>query len=122
MSPILPRKSEKIIHIERHRQSSETQFDMELSIESNIHTNDNNINEDMNVENESFEEINKEKYEFIVSNPINININIKENKKNNIEQSHSGTPIQDSLKYYIHNSINIIKESANYISGNFKSI
>jgi serine/threonine protein kinase len=77
MSPILPRKSEKIIHRERHRQSSETQFDMELSIESNIHTNDNNINEDMNVENESFEEINKEKYEFIVSNPINININIK---------------------------------------------
>jgi hypothetical protein len=117
---MLPRKSEKIMHRERHRQISETQFDMELSLESNIHTNDNNINDDINVENESFEEINKEKYEFIVSNPININI--KENKKNSIEQSHSGTPIQDSLKYYIHNSINIIKESANYISGNFKSI
>jgi serine/threonine protein kinase len=116
ISPILPRKSEK--NVNRHRQTSETQFDMELSIESNIPTTDNNINEDMNVENESFEEINKEKYEFIVSNPINI----KENKKNIIEQSHSGTPIQDSLKYYIHNSINIIKESANYISGNFKSI
>jgi serine/threonine protein kinase len=116
MSPILIRKSEK--NRNRQRQISETQFDMELSIENNTATTDNNMNEDMNVENESFEEINKEKYEFIVSNPINI----KENKKNSIEQSHSGTPIQDSLKYYIHNSINIIKESANYISGNFKSI
>jgi serine/threonine protein kinase len=116
MSPMLIRKSEK--NINRQRQISETQFDMELSIESNIPTTDNNINDDINIENESFEEINKEKYEFIVSNPINI----KENKKNSMEQSHSGTPIQDSLKYYIHNSINIIKESANYISGNFKSI
>ncbi len=105
-SPILSRKS-------RQRQVSETQFEMELGLENNNSTNDNNMED---VENESFEDITKEKYELIpVSNPININSN-KSNMKLN-EESNSG-----SFKYYINNSINLIKESANYISGNFKSI
>jgi hypothetical protein len=98
---------------------------MELSLENNNQVTFNNICDDTNIENESFEEINKEKYEFISSNPINIKSNKNNNTNtntNNLEQSHSSTPIHDSLKYYINNSINIIKESANYISGNFKSI
>ncbi len=103
-SPILSRKF-------RQRQVSETQFEMELGLENNNSTNDNNTED---VENESFEDITKEKYELIpVSNPITIN---KTNMKVK-EESNSG-----SFKYYINNSINLIKESANYISGNFKSI
>lgn len=105
-SPILSRKI-------RQRQISETQFEMELGLENNNSTNDNNTED---VENESFEDITKEKYEFTpVSNPITIN---KTNTNMKVkEESNSG-----SFKYYINNSINLIKESANYISGNFKSI
>ena len=55
-----------------------------------------------------------EKYVMIPSQPININSDDQYSKKS--------TPIQESLKYYINNSLNIIKESANYLSGNYKSI
>ena len=58
------------------------------------------------------------------SNSNNINsskpIGINKNKLNN-NNNHNNSPITESIKYYISSSINIIKESANYISGNHKS-
>ena len=70
----------------------------DLNLKSTIYTDDGN-------------------FVVISSKPINIVNNVSQN------QTHEGkSPIQQSLKNYITHSFNLIKESANYLSGNYKSI
>ncbi len=135
-------KNEKWRNIEEYEDGYENGYDLDLSfnkiMESDIEidynidniidindTNDNLIPHQLSFEkikNSNVTQVSKynhmnenEKYVMIQSNPIDI-------KKINSTVEKQSTPIKDSLKYYINNSINIIKESANYLSGNYKSI
>ena len=93
-------------------------FDLELSFNKIMDSNSSNEGNYLMVDSPlSFEENKKNNYILLTSNPININKNI-----NNINNINNGKIVPNSLKTYINTSINILKESANYLTGNYKSI
>jgi hypothetical protein len=97
--------------IKNTNNSAETQFEMLKKLELS--------NEDfidiINAKNDS----KNDKFVIINSKPINI---VNDFNFNNSPSNDNKTRIKEQFKHYFNTSINLLKESANYISGNYKSI
>jgi hypothetical protein len=89
--------------------------------EDNISDNDDdNNNNNNNVDNEK--KFNYEKYVLIKSSPIKINNIDNDISSSDMTDNRARALTKDNFKYYINSSINMLKESAAYLTNNYKSI
>ncbi len=122
----------------RTRNTSESSTMFDIDIDSGSDNNFHLINSS-DIKKKSFSELDDEQHEtsvliekknplyngddsFIIISSKPINIDIKNEQKIKSSNVEGVSPLQTSLKNYITHSFNLIKESANYLSGNYKSI
>ena len=95
----------------------------ESSGEDNISDNDNEDEKNYNQKNENNNKKDDfEKYVLIKSSPIKINNIQNEISSSDMTDNRARALTKDNFKYYINSSINILKESAAYLTNNYKSI
>ncbi len=95
----------------------------ESSGEDNISDNDNEDEKNYNQKNENNNKKDDfEKYVLIKSSPIKINNIQNEISSSDMTDNRAKALTKDNFKYYINSSINILKESAAYLTNNYKSI